>query len=371
MMRFRGAAPALCLAGILWAGAAPSGAAEAPVGVRIEEPREGARVLGGEPVVYVRGTARARGGAVAGHDVMLIIDTSGSTAGPSGAGATRNGPPASILTVEVAAAEALLTRLDPAATRVGVVTFDGPVAADPVGGAARDAPAAVVAQPLTADFEQVRAALRRVLEAGPAGGTDLAAGIRLAVRELLALRGSASPADPGRRKVALLLTDGKPTLPFGRGRGDRVDPRDVELAAHAARVAAVGGVTIHTFGLGPDAVAAPEACATVAEATGGRYVPLRNPAQVLEALPRISLAGVELIAVRNLTAGRFAGDVAMTAEGSFRAAVPLVRGANQIEVSVLAEGGREGRAQVTVHHVPPRRLDVEIFRERDLPRDRP
>ncbi len=30
----------------------------------------------------------------------------------------------------------------------------------------------------------------------------------------------------------------------------------------------------------------------------------------------------------------------------------------------------QGRAQVTVHHVPPRRLDVEIFRERDLS-DRP
>jgi len=51
----------LWLGSLLWAAPGLSGAAEVPMAVRIEGPREGARVLGGEPVVYVRGAAHARG----------------------------------------------------------------------------------------------------------------------------------------------------------------------------------------------------------------------------------------------------------------------------------------------------------------------
>ncbi len=365
----------------------PPLAAEGPLAVSIVEPAEGARVLGGESLVYVRGHAHPPGGAPGGYDVMLVIDTSGSTGSPSGVtlhrdgvvqrrrgeispgrpAVTSDGPGDSVLAVGLAAAEALLARVDHRLTRVGVVTFAGPAPVSQGGLSLAEVPAAVLAQPLTGDFDQVRGALRRIREAGPAGGTDMAAGIRLAVRELLALRGSVSPPDPRRRKVAFLLTDGMPTLPFGRGRGDRVDPRDVELAASAARVAATGGAIIHTFGLGPEAVAAPLACTAVAEATGGRFTPLWDPAQILEVLPRTSLAGVDVVSVRNLTAGRFASDIAVTAEGAFRAAVPLVRGPNQIAVTVSAGAGREGRAQIWIHYVGPRRLDVEVFRERDLP----
>src|SRR5262245_47443109 len=189
-------------------------------------PKAGATIEG-TPLVTV--TGRARGPRIeptSKFDVMLIIDTSGSTATPSrglldsvGWGRSTGGgiirlPKAlvrdSILGAEVSAALNFLVQVDGLRTRVGVVTFaEGYQAANGAGTAN-----ARVAQPLTFDLQAVRSALSGVLSRGSDGGTDMAAGLRLAVRELLSLEGAASPARPDARKVSLLLTDGFPTLPF-------------------------------------------------------------------------------------------------------------------------------------------------------------
>jgi hypothetical protein len=307
---------------------------------------------------------------------MLIIDVSGSTREPSGVDIDGNGvvgqlvhertgllgrsvsgssdPGDSILAAEVAAGHRLLARLDPATTRVGVVSFSGP----------DGKPAAHLDQPLTDDFEAVGAALRRILAGGSFGGTDMAAGIRLAVRELAGLQGHVSPRAPGGRKAGILLTDGFPTLPFGDGQAR--DHRDVEVAVAAAGVAARAGIAIHTFGLGEQAASAPEASMEIARSTGGRYTPIATPGDIVELIQRTSFSGVDILLLRNATTGQPAANLTVTADGAFRGDVPLAPGSNRIAVEVLTTDGKKVAAGVTVHYRPQASLDLQLRRNREL-----
>ena len=332
--------------------------AETRVQVSIMSPVDGA-VIRGTPWAGVEGYAQAlRDYTPQQYDIMFIIDTSGSTAAPSGVYVKGRGD--SILAAEVEAAERLLDRLDPRTARVGVVTFEGPYNRL-TGFAIPGAQSAFLEQPLTSNYDLVRAALRKIHQKGPGGGTDMAAGIRLAIRELAGLQGHVSLPDSGRRKVGLLLTDGFPTLPFGRV--NSMDPGDVETAISAAQVAAKGDITIHTFALGMEALSAPFACTEIARVTRGVFTPLPNPSQVIDILPKTSFADVDLVSVSNGTTGEMASDLVVNPDGRFHAQVPLVRGANQIRVDVLATDGSRGSAEVYVHYLVEESLELEIVRE--------
>lgn len=364
------------------------GASEAAtdIEVAISAPADGAVVAGGSPRVRVQGRARAhRDYPDPRHDIILIIDISGSTGGPSGVDVNGNGivgriavaprlgilssggpyltdPGDSILAAEVAAGERLLTRLDPQTARVGVITFSGPLGGQILGiPLSRGRQNATLEQPLTHDFGAVRTVLQKVLQAGPYGATDMAAGIRLAVRELAGLSGHVSEPDPESRKIAILLTDGFPTLPFGGGRDG--DPRDVEVTVNAARVAAKAGITIHTFGLGEEALSAPAASMEVARVTGGRYTPLQTPGHVVETIGKTSFTDVDLVVLNNLTTGEPAKDLAVTADGLFVGEVLLAAGPNRIGVNVLATDGTRAAATIVVHYRPPASLDLDLSRQ--------
>lgn len=361
-------------------------AAATDVEVTISAPADGAVVAGDSPLVRVEGWARARHDyPIPRYDIMLIIDISGSTGGPSGvnlnarapvgegSATSRPGVPSvggpsvpipghSILAAEVVAGERLLARLDARATRVGVVTFSGPLVGRILGVPfTRGKQNATLGQPLTSDFGAVRLALRKVLRDGPYGGTDMAAGIRLAVRELAGLSGHVSDPDPGSRKIAVLLTDGYPTLPFGGGTD--MDPRDVEVAVNAARVAAKAGITIHTFGLGEEALSAPLASIEIARVTGGRYTPIQTPGRVVEVIEKTSFTDVDLVVLTNLTTGEGAKDVAVTAEGFFTGEVRLVPGPNRIGVNVLASDGTKAGGTIVVHYRRATHLDLDLSRQ--------
>ncbi len=330
------------------------------------EPQPGA-VVEGPPSVRV--TGRARGPKLEplrAFDVMLVIDTSGSTANSSSGwlgGRARGGVSGgSILGAEVTAALNFLGQADPSTTRVGLVTFAGdyqPMTGQAVGGSNN----AWVRQPLTGNYDLVRAALNQVLRRGPDGGTDMAAGLRLAVRELLALTGAASSARPEARKLALLLTDGFPTLPFGLVTDQ--DPGDVEITLNAARVAAKGGILVHTFCLGAEALLKPVACKDIARLTGGRAQLLETPADVVDLLPRTPLGTVELVSVRNATTGQLARSLTQTPDGTFTAEVPLAPGENRLVVDLLGGTGVRRSSTVVVRYGQP---DVNVQVDRATPR---
>jgi hypothetical protein len=344
--------------------------------VYFSSPQAGA-AIDGQPWVTVTGRARGpRVEPMTGFDVMLIIDTSGSTATPSrglmggigwggiGGGVIRL-PKAlvreSILGAEVTAALNFLAQVDGARTRLGVVTFAEAYETANGTGTAN----ALVVQPLTFDQRAVRSALLRVLARGSDGGTDMAAGLRLAVRELLSLEGAASPPRPDARKVGLLLTDGFPTLPFGGG--NAMEPGDLDITLNAARVAAKGGILVHTFCLGPEALGKPAACTEIARITGGRHHLVETPADIVDILPRTSIARVELLSVRNVTTGQMARTLTVGPDGQFTAEVPLAPGENRVIADLLGSAGVRKSAELVVRYGQPDvRIQVDQDRERSL-----
>src|SRR5262245_20228742 len=269
------------VAAILAALVAATAAAQAPL-VQVAEPRDGAVVTA--PAVTVTGRAEPSAQPTAAFDVVIVIDTSGSTQTPAAFG-EHAGPLAvfrvpfgvggpSILQTEAMAARRFAESADPATTRIGVVTFSE-------GGGFR-ADNAWVEQPLSSDYGAVRSALQRVGSRTPSGGTDMVAGIRLAIRELRGLQVAASPPRPEARKVVLLMTDGYPTLPHP---SPTLDERNVNATLAAARLAARAEVVIHMFCLGREALSAPVVCREVARATGGTYQPVQRPGDVVDLLP--------------------------------------------------------------------------------------
>jgi hypothetical protein len=289
-------------------------------------------------------SAALRGGR---FDVIVIIDTSTSTAAPSGADVDGDGelgdsripgigrllalsssdPGDSVLAAEIAAARTLLDQLDPHSTRVGVVAF--------AGDSHEATPDARVAVPLSADYAQVEAALDALLAAGPRGRTNIQAAVLLATRELTGGAAARSQPRPQARKVALLMTDGQATLPDASSRR-----RCGRLAIEAAEQAAGLGIRIDAFAVGHEAADEPWVPRELASATGGVFTPVVQPGDLVAAFQDVRLADVTGIQISNLTTRRPAEQVRLDSDGWFTGIVGLTRGRNRIEVRAYASDGR-------------------------------
>jgi hypothetical protein len=332
----------------------------------IEFPEENA-VFGGSAGAFVTGRAIAAEGELRRFDVVIVLDTSGSTIASSGSDINSNGivgtdrfaglfgqtdPGDSILAAEVAAARALLESLDPRVARVGLVTFAGEPPQGGRGmiviGGGRGGPPSVTEEPLTAQYDRIHSALDRVLARGPWGQTHMAAGVDQAMVELKGLAGGLSQPDPKSEKVVFFLTDGIPTLPYDSAyMADNVNAT-LRAADRSARV----GVTVHTFAIGPEALAGPIAPVEIASRTGGQFTPVRHPADIVPAIETVNLANIDQITVRNLTNDREADELVVSTDGSWSALVPLDPGKNRIEVTVVSSDGQELRQEVQVQHAP-------------------
>jgi hypothetical protein len=354
---------ALALAALLVA-AGPARAAsfavdlEAPADAPFETPL---------PLIELRGRAGLPGARR--HDVVIAIDLSDSTTAPSGMDLDGDGPggrtspallreleqagadPAlrkrlteldledSTLFAELAAAEVLLERLDPRAFRVGLVVFSD---------------AARVVAPLGSRPEVLRralAGLRREL-GRDLRGTNFEAAIRSALGELApASEGAPRPGEAGpvaggaRKRSLLLLSDGVPTLPpHGR--------RPQQHALEAAQEAALAGVRIYAYAIGPEAEAGLDLYRAVAATTGGAFERIEQPADAIARLRRVDLASLASVEIVNETSGQAARAVRTFPDGSFDGFVPLEPGANRVRVTALADDGSRGTVQREVVYRP-------------------
>ncbi|MBI4489012.1 MAG: VWA domain-containing protein, partial [Deltaproteobacteria bacterium] len=317
--------------------------------VQIHSPKDGSRIVQEQSTVLVTGKVSSQAARTPNVDILFVVDVSGSTThyagvdfGDSdslpassppgwgrpqirifGGGFGMGGPPPirdlrnSILAAEVAATRRLLSQLNPQTTRVGLVTFGEE---------------AKLLQPLTHDFEQVKRSLDEVLMAGPYGGTHMAGGIRLALKELAGLGQSQQRTDAIR--VQFLLTDGIPTLPIGGGR--KAHPEDTNLAINAARISGKAGIKVHVFALGEEALSSPIAAVGIARESGGIFTPVVRPADILGVLERVSVIGVDFVEVLNETTGQRASHLRLAADGFFSSALPVVEGLNRIQVLARA-----------------------------------
>ena len=342
-------------------------AADSRVHVRINSPMPGARVQSFVHQARLDGAALVDGLSPPAFDVILAFDVSYSTRAASGGDIDGDGvvgidpqnervaglfpsdvrstdPGDTILSAEIRAAQGLLERLDPRRVRIGVLTFGGEVNPVTAMRVAPDQEDARLALPLTNDFAAVQRALAEILVLGPHGATNFSAGILLAVKELAALSGARSAPRADAKRVVLLLTDGLPTLPVGRG--DRVDPGDEEAALSAARLAESAGVSVNTYAIGPEALKYPRVTTEIARVTGGTYTPVQNPDDVMVLLAGTSFANVEDVVFANLTTGDFSTDVRLTPDGSFSGYVPVQQGRNRVRIVALASDGSRGELEL-------------------------
>lgn len=362
--------------------------AEDAVQIQIKTPRPGETLKNKTDMAPLAGLAIA-GERPTAFEIVIVLDVSGSTEYPSGMDIDSDGilgetqrspvssqpdtantdPDDSVLAAEVSAARALLDGLDPARVHVGVVSFSGEV--DPVTqrrtGRSDDA---LLEQALTPDYTSVRRALDAVLLRGPNGGTNMEAGVKLALRELAGLPGAVSVPRPQAKKVILFLTDGKPSLPFGLANVE--DKEDMLAAIDAAQLAKVAGVMMNVYGLGPLAIDYPVAATEMAKATGGLYTPVRRPGDIVALLSGVSFANVEDVVAVNLTLMEWAGpnDILLAPDGSFQGFVPVRAGTNRIRVSALASDGSRGSTEFDLNFSQQGMTDLELSAERDRIRQR-
>ncbi len=334
--------------------------------IEIEHPSDGA-TLGDALGAFVAGRALAPLGEYRRLDVMLVLDTSDSTRGPSGADINGNGVVGthraggvgaflglgstdagdSILAAEVAAGRRLIERLDPRSTRVGVATFAGEPDSPGIS-LSRDKAPAVTEVPLTSEYSEVQQGLDRILDRGPYGMTHIAAGVDQATIELRGLRGAFSKADPDSEKVVLFLTDGQPTLPYGI----EYAQANTQAVLRAAERAYRAGVRVFSFGIGEEALDGPLAIVRLADITGGTFTPVRNPSDIGEIIAQVDFANLEGVTVRNLTNGSDASQSATNSDGSWSALVELAPGKNVIEATARSTDGQTESARVEVVYAP-------------------
>jgi len=374
------------------ASAAPAASvAKTPVRILIESPGPDTLVRNKVHQAPIRGNAMADGERPAEFDVILAIDVSGSTKEASGVDVDGDGevgfnpqlelvepgafpsdmrstdPEDTILAAEVAAADALLASLDAGRVRVGIVTFSGEM--DPRTGkrARYDQQDAWVEVPLTDDFAHARAALQAIRARGPYGGTNFAAGVRIAISELAGLSGAKSRPRSDARKVVLFLTDGVPSFPFGLG--NRMDPGDVEASLNAARLAQKAGITINSYALGPNALASPVAATELARITRGTFMPVQNPGDIISFLQGVSFASVDDVVFTNLTTSEVSYDVSLSPDGSFSGFVPVREGLNRVRVTALTSGGTSSSVELELNFeksgLTGRELAMELERIRE------
>ncbi len=320
-----------------------AGAVSTTLKLEIEEPTDGS-IVGTPEGAFLAGRALALLGEFKRFDVIIVLDTSGSTSAASGADINGNGivgssglsgifkqtdPGDSILAAEVAAARKVLEALDPRNTRVGLVTFAGtqeqidPYSGYPV--RASYEPDAITEEPLTTAYERVGKALDRVMERGPDGATNMTEAVRLAVRELKGFRGAMSKPDPGSQKVVLFFTDGQPTAPYPQ----TYSRQNVNSVLRAASQARRADVQVHTFAIGPEALDGPIACVQLAAYTGGYFTPVSSPGDLPQVVDTVNFANLDKLEVKNLTIEKTSNDMVVNADGSFGALVPVQPGLNR------------------------------------------
>jgi hypothetical protein len=369
--------------------------ADSAVRIVIDEPKRGEPVSNSVHQAPIRGNAFTEGKRRLAIDVMIAIDISGSTRAASGVDVDGDGeigfdphveqvppglypldvrstdPQDSILAAEIAAADALLQNLDPTHLRVGVLSFAGEVNPTTLRQAVYGQQDAWLEVPLTSDFDQVRRALQNILTRGPRGGTNFAAGIRLAVTELAGLQGARSAPRPEAAKILMFLTDGVPSFPFGSSRDS--DPGDTEAALGAARVAHKAGITINTYSLGMNALDDPVAATEMSRLTLGTFTPVKNPGDVITYLQGATFTSVEDVIFANLTTSEISEDVRLLPNGSFSGYVPVREGINRVRVTALTKDGSEGFAEFDlefdVSGQTSRELTLELDRIRKQNRE--
>jgi hypothetical protein len=317
--------------------AAPSARADR-VYLEVDTPHAGDQVR--EPIALCEVRGWTGTGLRGKHDVVIVLDRSGSTFRSSGMDVDGDGvighdystqmPPEivtwtsdfgdTIISAEILAARRLIERLDPATTRMGIVSFGGNADID---------------APLGSTREQLLAALDKPPRPNE-NGTYMYGALEAAIAAF-----EAAPAEPGprRQREILLLTDGVPTAPAD-------PPYAAQLTAvQAARNAAKARARIYAYALGPIAGLALENFQEIVRANDGELLVLDSPGEIVEFVPYMSWTQIASVELENATSGERGRAVRLFPDGSFDGFAPLSPGKNELRLTAVSQAG--GRASIT------------------------
>ncbi len=311
--------------------------------LEIESPREGEQVRGLSGWVVARGQGGMWESAL--QDVIIAIDESPSTFLPTGSDLDGDGevgrprsvnllgprnastdPDDAVIHAELLAARALIRQLDPLTTRVGILTFaDESAVLAPLG-----TPDAALAW---LDEYEVRSS---------PGRTSLAAALDGSLEAFFEFR----EGDTRRQRTVLLLSDGQPTAPteaLGK----------LQALAAAENLGEVG-IPVQAFALGRTAIEDPDFFRSLAERSGGKFIPVESPADVVSEFANIRFTGLEDVLIESSPIGQPGRAVRVFPNGSFDGYVPLAEGENRITITGVMQGGERVAATRTVHFERPK-----------------
>lgn len=331
------------------------------VWLEVDSPVDGSRHEDSVGWLEVRGWAGA--GKPVEHDVVVVIDISGSTRFASGSDIDGDGRvgtvshlirqtwrsfnPArmssddgdTVLAAELAATRRLIERLNPGSSRVGILTFAG---------------RARLESPVGSDRKRLQRELERLAKNFGSGATNMAAAIELATEALVVAR---PPDQPDRLQSILMLSDGYPTA-----------PPDPEAAAYAAaKRAAALGIRIYTFALGLGELQPDDIFPEIAFVSGGQHVRVQAPGDIVHELSRISLTEIAGVEVENKSADVAGRATRVFPDGSFDSLLRLRPGLNEIRITALGDAGGRVTKNRNVLYLPREEVDpaeLDTFQEK-------
>ena len=341
MRDIRRIAAALPLSLLLAAGATAGEIEHVPFSMRVDTPEDGLQREGPTALLPVSGWAGASSVIQEGlFDIVVIIDTSWSARRGSGADVNGDGhagghgfalrrgffswlinpfassdPADTILRAEVAAVRRLREGMSSERNRIGIVmmrTWAG------IGTRFDDPPA------------RMQRTLDNLDRAKPDGRTNMAEAIRLSNQ----LMREAPDDGLERERIIILLSDGQPTVPPN-------NENATDQAILAARESAEDGIKIYAIALGLDDPDERRAFHETARITGGKFLPLDEPGDVIRALAEIRLTGLENVSIENTTTGRPAKLQRVFPDGTFDGMVKLVEGENRLRIRATSVDGEE------------------------------
>ncbi len=264
------------------------------VQIEIQSPSADFTATQGETTVEVEGIASAIGG-VRYLDMMFVMDTSQSLRGTDPKDFRSTG------------AIGLVRNLSPKSDiKIGVISFDK---------------RGELSQPLTSNRDNVVEVLRNLPRSG---STNLAAGIHAALEEL------ENNGRPGSSRVIMLFTDGKSN----------------EKKAYDAAVQSVSQrVTIQTLLLGSDRKGT-SILDTIAWATGGSFLQVKDPTMLPQAFLDLRTTGVDSV---TLSVNGSEPVPARLAGGTFTGSVPLEVGENRIVALATSLEGQTQESAIIVN----------------------
>lgn len=278
------------------------------------------------------------------HDVVILIDTSASTADMTGADLDSDGNIDTILQASLSTAARLAERIAEGGGRVSIAKFARAINTD----GSRNTDQTRILNGLTqfTNVDDLTTYLDTIELEGSQGGTDTEFAIRLAVDELLAAENpsldvSDDTSDEATEiepiKSVVLISDGIPTLPVGSGLTQ--EPGDRAATLSAARYAAENGVRVFPIVIQSedDANRPLTTLPSVQALTGapGQFnrVALDAVNTLFDIVDNLPLSGIREVSIANTTTSDEM-TVLVGPSGEFSGDIPAVLGENTVELSV-------------------------------------